>query len=259
MPLEITITDVNIRNPFRQKIKLHKTTEILSNMKSYFYLAKNKTKVVNYAILDGGVVATQDEITNKDLHICEICGIDLYTSSEYIEELKIDPDKDLQKDSALMRRLAKTGITPEEALDTKIAITRRSFKAKRHMVFFDTLGHGHRTCYRPQECLRKINWKASNVGSEDAKNILEYTINDIVPLDPSTDKTSPIYKKMVASFEENVKPVIEKWIICQIDKENCLEFIKDLDSLQPFLDMFEEGTAQKKIYHSICRCIGVKT
>lgn len=243
--------DFEIPNVFRQKVTVHSRQKTLSDVKTFFYLARQKCKIVNYAVLEGGVVLPQDSIKKKDLKICEICGTPLYHFSEYLEEIKIDP-ADLDDKSNIKKMLTRN-IGPD-LINAPVTMLKKNFAAKRHMVFLDTVGMPHSTCYKPKDCFKRIDW---NVESNTIESVIEYNVNDIVPINEA-DRRTESYKRLEAVFEANVKPFIEKWSYVSIDKRNCLKFMKELDALQPFMDLFEDGAAQKMAMHSICRCIGVE-
>jgi hypothetical protein len=243
--------DFEIPNVFRQKVTVHARQKTLTDVKTFFYLARSRCKIVNYAVLEGGVVLPQDSIKKKDLKICEICGTPLYHFSEFLEEIKIDP-ADLDDKSNVKKMLVRN-IGPD-LINAPVTILKKNFAAKRHMVFIDTVGVAHSTCYKPKDCFRRIDW---NVEQNTLDKAMEYTVTDIIPVE-DVDKRSEAYRRLESVFEARVKPFIEKWSYVAVDKSNCLELMKELDGLQDFMNLFEDGAPQKMALHSICRCIGVK-
>lgn len=198
-------------------------------MKGKLWFKTQGIDIVDYMYCRSNNSRSHASLDSSDLKSCEICGQFLY---------KIDEESRYVNDDS-----------------TQVQIVQ-----KRHMVFIDSKGHGHYTCYGVNRCFSRVGFDLDNV---DDVPVLEYTPPSLEKFLESDINMDHLQENFIdgarAPYESYVKPFLESWIHEPINKNNVLDFINDLLAVErKFLALYCDVKSFKKLKQKILNIIGVR-
>lgn len=208
-------------NKFGCVLKEGDNLSVLKKAK-WWFKKKHNVDIIKYFYSRDYAVRPGKFLSEQDLKKCEICGNKLYDI--------VDSNK--------LHNLNNSHV-----------------KHKSHLVFLDSLGSKHKTCYQMNWCFKRVGEVPDT--SKDIKI-------DIPTFEKFVDiQTQPIpdsHEEMVIQeikqhYNKHLRSFLLKWSSTEITKTNVLDFIKDLDFIEHnYLNWFEKpgyGQMLKKIYNFI--------
>jgi hypothetical protein len=201
---------------FGNPLKVGKNQDVLRKGSIYFY-SQHGTSIKSYMYTRDTSLKRRNSRTlpKSNLECCKVCGAKLYKEH--------DPDEKGNFD----------------------------ISEKKHLVFIDSDGEVHKTCYGLNHCFKLANFDPESVEVEDQDASFEAIYRGIRFPDENAFHIS-----VLEDFESNVRPFIDKWSGLAVSKLNIMEFISDAERITYHLRFHNEDDASLLLYR-IYRCIGV--
>lgn len=206
------------RNAFGTSLKFGDSIEVLAKASDWFEKTLN-VKLVKYFFC--GEIEERDAhwITDKDLNCCSICKRELY-------RVKFD-------------------VRGDEPV--------KKYEQMKHLVFLDSSGGEHYTCYGLNWCLKRVGEEPSQkavkaLGLNRLLSVPTFEeFHDFSFVDFAYDADgsnvsnySSVIEATRQSYNSRVRPLLAKWMHVEIDKTNVLKFISDWSKISDHLLYYED-------------------
>lgn len=214
---------------FGAELKLGNNFNVLKKAREYFMMRED-IYISQYYCCTENVVKSEKWISKGDLQRCEICGKKLYQEKE-------DTNPTFESEGG------------------------NQIKQKKHMVFTDSEGKDHYTCYGLQWCFKDVGFKyeKSDNDDDDQEELFKPPeFEEFIPLEKQSVNglDEEVVKSARMSYQSLVIPFMKKWVYTSIDKMNVLRFVEDINLIEEFFKYFEKP-ATRKIKQKLYDIIGV--
>lgn len=217
------------RNTFGTVVKVGTSIDTLGRA-SVFFNQKKAVKIVKYYYCDEPSEREAIWIRPTDLKRCEVCSREIYhVKYDYTEN--------------------------EDGV--------KKFSQKKHLVFIDSAGGQHYTCYGLNWCFKRIGFncpprKPSKDESFDetlpVPSFEEFHCIDDEDFETESD---PVFmKSLEESYDSKVVPLMKKWMHKEINKTNVMMFMKDWIKASDHL-LFYDDKGKSLFLRKIYNILGI--
>lgn len=209
---------------FLTNLKDGKNLELLTSAKEWF--ATQGFDIVRYKYCIDNPVRNKSSLEDDDLNHCEICDTKLY---------KID-------ESSRYNRFSEIRVAH-----------------KKHLLFIDSCGNEHMTCYGFNRCLDRVGFNGSDSEPGGPFEFKPPTLSDFVSPEINLGEIDKDRRQSVKyEYRRVVVAFLEKWVHLDINKKNVLSFMSDFKFVMTkFVDLYCEDSALFR--RKILKIIGVAT
>jgi hypothetical protein len=213
------------RNTFGTIVKVGTSIDTLGRA-SVFFSQKKEVKIVKYYYCDEPSEREAIWIRPADLKKCEVCSREIYhVKYDYTES-----DDGVKK-----------------------------FSQKKHLVFIDSAGGQHYTCYGLNWCFKRVGFNCPPRHSA-RDNCLDETLpvpsfeefHCIEDESFNLEQEPAFVISLQESYVKKVVPLLKRWMHKEINKENVMVFMRDWIKVNEHLLFYDEKGKSlflKKIYN----------
>jgi len=213
-------------NKFQTELKEGSNLEVLSKARQWF--SEKGVTVERYLFCTSNKGRNKSALDEGDLHECEICGWNLYRMDE---ESRYNTSADIK------------------------------IVQKKHLIFIDSCGHKHHTCYGLNRCLERAEFSLDEDAPLRDAEFNAPTFRELARPELNLGQLDEaVRKSIVSAYKSKVVPFLEKWAKQKVDKKNVYEFILSLRVIEDrFLYLYCNSQREVTLLkHKILTIIGVE-
>lgn len=215
-----------LRDRFRSKLKEGSNLKVLNDARRWF-----RTQGVNierYFFCTENKRRNKSALDDEDLKCCEICGWRLYRMDE------------------------------DSIYDTSSEI---KIVQKKHLLFVDSAGGQHYTCYGLSRCLERAEFDAGEQADLVDTEFEPPSFEELAKPELNLGQLNEaVAESIIAAYQSRVVPFLKKWTRRRIDKSNVYEFMLNFRLIEnKFLFLYCQSQTEVKILRNkILTIIGVR-
>lgn len=221
------MSEDRLNDKFRSKVKEGNNLKTLQRAKKYF--SSRGTDLIRYYHCRSNPVRNKSILKDKDLKECEVCGERLYRI-----------DESSQYDASRELRIAQ----------------------KKFMMFVDSAGEQHYTCYAISRCLDRVGISPDldDTGIKDAEYIAPSLSDFTGPNVNLGQLPEAVREATEGTYNKVVVPFLEKWVKRAVTKKNVIRFMRDLAEVESrFLLLYLNSQQEVRLFKSkIFSILGVR-